>query len=160
MKTTLDPAIRQVVEQIGKDTADWTTQCETWLAARKSGGAAPSAITDAHTFTSRLSRAQAALAMRQQLGPQVPGELLADGLGDSPRTDAAERAAWSDWTGARLSPKRILGEGLMAATAWQCVAACDAVAGSRFAAASVSLVGSNQQAIGARVVAVASGIPA
>ncbi len=54
MKTTLDPAIRQVVEQIGKDTADWTTQCETWLAARKSGGAAPSAITDAHTIAARI----------------------------------------------------------------------------------------------------------
>jgi len=118
------------------------------------------AITDAHTFTSRLSRAQAALAMRRQLGPLVSGELLTDGAGDSPRTDAAERAAWNDWTGARLSPKRILGEGLMAATAWQCVAACDAVAGGRFAAANVSLVGPNQQAIGARFVAVASGIHA
>jgi hypothetical protein len=40
----------------------------------------------------------------------------------------------------------------MAAAAWQCVAACDAVADGRFAAASVSLVGSNQQAIGARFV--------
>ena len=57
-----------------------------------------------------------------------------------------------------LSPKRILGEGLMAAAAWQCVAACDAVAGGRFAAANVSLVGSNQQAIGARFVRADSGI--
>jgi hypothetical protein len=110
------------------------------------------AITDAHTFTGRQSRAQAALAMRRQLGTPLPGEVLADGTGDSPRTDRAERAAWSDWPGARLSPKRILGEGLMAAAAWQCVAACDAVAGARFAAASVSLVGVNQQAIGARFV--------
>jgi len=46
----------------------------------------------------------------------------------------------------------ILGEGLMAAAAWQCVAACDAVAEKRFTAASVSLVGSNQQTIGARFV--------
>ena len=38
----------------------------------------------------------------------------------------------------------------MAAAAWQCVAACDAVAGGKFAAATVSLVGSNQQAMGAR----------
>jgi hypothetical protein len=38
----------------------------------------------------------------------------------------------------------------MAAAAWQCVAACDAVANGRFAAANVSLVGSNQQAMGAR----------
>jgi hypothetical protein len=38
----------------------------------------------------------------------------------------------------------------MAAAAWQCAAACDAVAEKKFTAASVSLVGSNQQAIGAR----------
>ena len=81
---------------------------------------------------------------------QLPDELLCDGIGNSPRTDAAELAAWRDWTGPRISPKRILGEGLMAAAAWQCVSACDAVAGGRFAAANVSLVGSNQQAIGAR----------
>jgi hypothetical protein len=40
----------------------------------------------------------------------------------------------------------------MAAAAWQCVAAGDAVAGGRFAAANVSLVGVNQHAIGARFV--------
>jgi hypothetical protein len=40
----------------------------------------------------------------------------------------------------------------MAAAAWQCVLACDAVAGGKFAAANVSLVGSNQQAIGARFI--------
>jgi hypothetical protein len=110
------------------------------------------AITDAHTFAGGRSRAQAAQAMRGQLGKNAPGELLADGLANRPRTDAAERAAWHDWTGARLSPKRILGEGMMAAAAWQCVLACDAVAGKRFAAAQVSLVGANQQAIGARVI--------
>jgi hypothetical protein len=85
----------------------------------------------------------------------VREELLCDGVGSSPRADAAELDAWRDWTGPRLSPKRILGEGLMAAAAWQCVAACDAVGAGRFTAASVSLVGSNQQAIGARFEAVA-----
>ena len=75
-----------------------------------------------------------AAAMRGQLGKNIPGELLCDGIRNSPRTDAAELAAWGDWTGPRISPKRILGEGLMAAAAWQCVSACDAVAGGRFAA--------------------------
>jgi hypothetical protein len=88
-------------------------------------------------------------------GKSSPEELLCDGLGNNSRADAPELAAWRDWTGPRVSLKRILGEGLMAASAWQCVAACDAVAGGRFAAASVSLVGSNQQAIGARFTAVA-----
>jgi 3-oxoacyl-(acyl-carrier-protein) synthase len=117
-----------------------------------SAGVELAAITNAHTFTARQNRAQAAQAMRRQLGPHSPRDLLADGTGQSARADAAEHAAWSDWTGARLSPKLILGEGLTAAAAWQCVAACDAVAAGRFAAANVSLVGSNQQAIGARFV--------
>jgi hypothetical protein len=108
------------------------------------------AITDAHTYTSRKSRARAAQAMREQLPPESAAELLCDGASDSPRADAPELAAWRNWSGARLSPKRILGEGLMAATAWQCVAACDAVARGRYPAANVSLVGCNQQAIGAR----------
>ena len=115
-----------------------------------SAGVELAAITDAHTFSARRNRTQAAQAMRHQLGKNSAGELLCDGLGNSPRTDAAERAAWSDWTGSRISPKKIFGEGLMAAAAWQCVAACDAVAEKKFAAACVSLVGSNQQAIGAR----------
>ena len=116
------------------------------------------AITDSHTYSARNSRSQAAQAMRHQLGKSSAGELLCDGLGDSPRTDAPEVAAWRDWTGPRVSPKRILGEGLAAASAWQCVAACDAVASGRFAAANVSLIGSNHQAIGARFARADSGI--
>ena len=87
--------------------------------------------------------------MRAELG-RVENTLLCDGLGDSPRADAPEIAAWQDWPGARLSPKKILGEGLMAAAAWQCVAACDAIATGQFSAVNVSLVGANQQAIGVR----------
>jgi hypothetical protein len=117
-----------------------------------SAGAELAAITDPHTYSGQNSRLRAARAMRGQLGEGAPGELLCDGLGDSPRADAAERAAWRDWAGARLSPKSILGEGLMAGAAWQCVAACAAVAGGQFPAATVSIVGSNQQAIGARFV--------
>jgi hypothetical protein len=117
-----------------------------------------SLITDPHTYTAHRSRLQAARTMRQQFPPAAAGELLCDGQDDSPRTDAPEAAAWRDWTGPRLSPKRILGEGLMASPAWQCVAACDAVAGGRFTAANVSVVGANQQALGARFVRAALGI--
>ena len=46
----------------------------------------------------------------------------------------------------------MLGDGLMASGAWQCVAACEALARGRFQAANVSVVGTNQQAIGARFV--------
>jgi hypothetical protein len=117
-----------------------------------SAGVELAAITDAHTFSARRNRTQAAQAMRHQLGKNSAGELLCDGIVNSPRPDAAERAAWSDWPGSRISPKKFLGEGLMAAAAWQCVAACDAVAEKKFTSANVSLVGSNQQAIGARFV--------
>jgi len=148
-----------------------------------SNGVELAAITDAHTYSTQKNRTQAAAAMRVQLrdpgapascrpvasrpNEQVAGqmpafpevvELLCDGIGSSPRTDAAEVAAWRDWPGPRVSPKRILGEGLMAAAVWQCVAACDAVASGRFAAANVSLVGSNQQAMGARFVRSGSAI--
>lgn len=125
---------------------------------RWSCGVELAAITDAHTYSARHGRTQAAEAMRGQLGENSPGELLCDGMGNSPRAEMAERMAWSDWHGPRISPKRILGEGLMAGAAWQCVAACDAVATGRVAAARVSLVGSNQQAIGARFVRADSNI--
>lgn len=110
------------------------------------------AITDAHTYSVNQSRSQAARAMRKQLnGTSSPGpQLLCDGVGNGLRANAPEISAWSDWTGLRLSLKRIFGEGLMAAAAWQCIAACDAVANHRCATANVSLVGCNQQAIGAK----------
>jgi 3-oxoacyl-(acyl-carrier-protein) synthase len=122
-----------------------------------SGHAELALITDPHTFSARVSRTRAARAMRSQLGAGSSADLLCDGIGESPRADAAEQAAWQDWAGTRLSPKKILGDGLMASAAWQCVAACEAVASGRFSAANVSIVGSNQQAIGARFVRVASG---
>jgi hypothetical protein len=115
-------------------------------------------VTDPHTYTWRTSRAQAARLMRAQLLPASASELLCDGMSGSPQADAPERAAWRDWTGPRVSPKRILGEGLMAAGAWQCVAACQSIMSGEFAAATVSLVGSNQQAIGARFVRAEPGI--
>jgi hypothetical protein len=111
-----------------------------------------SAITNAHTYAAGVSREQAARAMRRQLPCSSADELLCDGMSGSPRLDASESAAWRDWTGPRLSPKVLLGDGLMAAAAWQCVAACDGVTSGRFTAAIASLVGSNQQAIGARFV--------
>ena len=115
------------------------------------------AITDPHTYSARKTRTQAAQAMRAQLGIGAAEDLFCDGLAESPRVDAPERAAWRDWPGKRLSPKQSLGEGLMASAAWQCVVACDSVANGGFAAANVSLVGSNQQAIGARFVRAGSG---
>jgi hypothetical protein len=107
-------------------------------------------ITDPHPCSTQAGRRLAAKKMRAQMPPQNQAEILCDGLKGSPRADAAEAGAWADWSGPRLSPRLVLGEGLMAAAAWQCVAACDLVAGGKFTAANVSLVGANQQAIGVR----------
>ncbi len=107
-------------------------------------------ITDPHPFARATGRGQAARQMRGQMPVAGSGEVLCDGLSASRRVDGAESRAWADWNGARVSPKLILGEGLMAAGAWQCVAAADLIAGGKFTAANVSLVGSNQQAIGVR----------
>lgn len=108
------------------------------------------AITSAHTLTHRMDRRAAAQAMRRELPACLPGDLLCDGCGDSRRSNAAEQAAWRDWTGQRLSPKRILGEGLMAAAAWQCVAGIDALIQGPCTGVNVSLVGGSQQVIAAR----------
>ncbi len=107
-------------------------------------------ITDAHPYTAPANRRLAARKMRAQMPPEGRAEILFDGLNGRPRADAAEAGAWADWSGARLSPKSVLGEGLMAAAAWQCVTACDWIAGGKVMAANVSLVGANQQAVGVR----------
>lgn len=116
-----------------------------------SAGVELAAITDAHTYSSGKGRLDAARAMRRQLdGSAGNSNLLCDGVGMGLRANAPEVETWRDWSGPRLSPKRILGEGLMAAAAWQCVVACDALINRQFPLAYVSLVGFNQQAIGAR----------
>jgi hypothetical protein len=76
--------------------------------------------------------------------------LLCTSTQQLPRLDAAESQAWRDWPGVRVSPRAILGEAFQAATAWQCVTACDGIRHNKFAGANVSVVGANQQAIGAR----------
>jgi 3-oxoacyl-(acyl-carrier-protein) synthase len=109
-------------------------------------------ITEPQLFLQRQSRAQAAKRMRAQLPAGQPEHLLCDGTQGLRGVDADEQEPWRDWPGSRVSPKRILGEGLAAASAWQCVAALDAVFQRQHPAATVSVVGSNEQAIGAHFV--------
>lgn len=116
-------------------------------------------VTDAFPFTTGRDRVAAAEKMKGQLHSASAGlsgggakELLCLGTQGLARDDAAEKAAWADWPGARLAPKEILGEAFAAAAAWQCVAACDLVQRGVFSATAVSVVGANQHAIGARFV--------
>lgn len=115
------------------------------------------AITDAFIYTTEQTRIQAARKMRDQFALNGQSAALCYGPLDVPRHDAAELAVWSDWTGPRLAPKKVLGEAFVASAAWQCVAACDALRAGQFSAVNVSVVGINQQAIGARFVKSGSG---
>jgi 3-oxoacyl-(acyl-carrier-protein) synthase len=109
-------------------------------------------VTSPHLFLPNQPRAEAARRMCAELGPGEPTHLLCDSTLGSPTYDQPESSAWEDWPGPRLSPKRILGEGLSAGSAWQCVAAIDALRQGRARAATVSVVGCNQQALGARFI--------
>jgi len=106
-------------------------------------------VTNSHLHVRAQSPAQAATRMRSELPPADPEHLLCDGTAGLQHLDAVEATTWRGWPGARLSPKRVLGEGLAAASAWQCVAAIDALRQRQHPAATVSVVGCNQQAIGA-----------
>jgi 3-oxoacyl-(acyl-carrier-protein) synthase len=120
-------------------------------------------ITDTFLFSTAGARSAAAQRMRAQLRQREhatrsvlpesnPRELLCPGTQGVARADADELAAWKDWTGARLAPKQMLGEAFTASAAWQCIVACDALGRGDFNAANVSIVGANEQAIGARFV--------
>lgn len=154
---------------IGAEELDWLVLEAYWLFTRN-GTAAEGAgalylstesngrpgielvgITDSYLFSKRLSRADAAQQARAELNGKVGSHLLCDGLQGVPRLDRDEAAAWSDFQGARLSPKRLCGEAFTAAAAWQCVVAVDTLAlAAENASADVSIVGSNEQAIAAR----------
>jgi hypothetical protein len=112
-------------------------------------------VTESYPFVREQNRAQAARRMRAELPVGKPEDLLCDGTQGLRNPDSAELEAWRDWSGARLSPKMILGEGLAAASAWQCVAAIDALRQRQHPAATVSVVGCNEQAIGAHFCATA-----
>ena len=88
--------------------------------------------------------------MRQQLG--LPGEqaILCDAAGACGETSRAESTLWQDWKGARFSPKRLFGEGLMALAAWECVLAADALRHGAAPEAFISVAGLHQHALGAK----------
>jgi hypothetical protein len=109
------------------------------------------AVTDGVLFRKGVPLSHSISEARAKLPAPVDGEVLVDGLGAGQRLGRAERLAWEDWSAARLSPKRVLGEALAASAAWQCVAACEAVASGRHPAARISVVGPNEQAIAARI---------
>lgn len=110
------------------------------------------AITSAHCFHRGQSRAQALEKARAELPIANSDELLCDSLQGIARLDRDEVSVWGDWKGPRISPKKILGEAAAASSAWQCVAAIDALQQGERGAAIVNVAGSNEQAVAARFV--------
>jgi 3-oxoacyl-(acyl-carrier-protein) synthase len=104
-------------------------------------------VTDVALYLQNQDRISAMKKVRTQL-PNTG--LLVDGLQSVRKTDRAEELVWKNWTGPRLSPKKMLGEGLMAASAWQCVTACEALRQGYESSALINVAGCNQKAIGAR----------
>jgi 3-oxoacyl-(acyl-carrier-protein) synthase len=94
----------------------------------------------------RDARTAAAHPLRQSLTPNLPGTLLIDDATGCPRSDAPGLAAWQDWTGPRLSPRRLLGEAPGASTALQCVLAAAAIRSGTSTNSVVSAIGADQQA--------------
>jgi hypothetical protein len=88
--------------------------------------------------------------VRAQLQPGAAA-LLCDSASNESGISRAEQAAWSGWPGPRVSPKQVLGEGLMASAAWQVVAAADALARGEAAEAIIGIAGFHQHAIGCRL---------
>ena len=107
-------------------------------------------VADGAPFTEHVSAEEAVRRAAASLASSHDDELLVEGLRGGTRLDQPEAAAWQDWPGPRLSPKRLLGEALTASAAWQCIVACDVIASGRHPSSRVSVVGPNAQAIAAR----------
>jgi hypothetical protein len=106
-----------------------------------------SAITDSFSFTQKQPRAVAARKMRAQLPVGAADDLICDSDGEGDNLSTPGRPS-----GHRLTLEKVLGEAFVASAAWQCVAAWDLLRRGGFAGANVGVVGTNQQAIGARFV--------
>lgn len=110
-------------------------------------------ITSMQLYARHATRHSAAIAMREELPPDDPTELLCDSQTGVLAVDDAECQAWTSWSGLRQSVKPIVGEALSAAAAWQSLQAIHAIRSRTVTAANVSVVGSNEAAVGARWVA-------
>jgi 3-oxoacyl-(acyl-carrier-protein) synthase len=109
-------------------------------------------ITDAYLYWTVREQPHALKQVRAALSGNDDHALLCDSQSGATVRDRPEVEAWADWAGKRISPKKILGEGLAAGAAWQCVAAIDALRNEGHESALISVAGTHEHAIGARFV--------
>ncbi|HEX5399497.1 MAG TPA: hypothetical protein VFY06_10660 [Verrucomicrobiae bacterium] len=116
------------------------------LYLKKDSGAAVelAAITDSFSFTQKQSRTKAACRMLEQLPAPAADELVCASNDELFAGTALSRKC--------LTPGKVLGDSFVALAAWQCVAACELIRQRKYNAGNVSVVGVNQQAIGARFI--------
>lgn len=117
---------------------------------RRTGTVQLRGITDEHLYKSG-GKVEALANMKAQLPQPAGATLLADSTSSDAGISAEESHLWKGWPGARISPKKILGEGLMASAAWQVVAAADAIANGSASKALISVAGFHQHAVGAHL---------
>jgi len=121
-----------------------------YLKGQNSGEVMLAGVTEAFSFNGAHERMTAAAQMQMELVQAGQADWLCDSLTGSAAVDKAELTAWASAVMPQWSVKKILGEAFAATSAWQCVLACERVASEAATAVNVSVVGCNQQAIGAR----------
>ena len=141
----MDWIVADAVRLFGRDTIYTGGAGALYLKKDSPAAVELARITDSFSFTQNQNRAAAVRKMMAQLGAGAPDELLCSADHDS--------CVVNGHPGPHVSLKPILGEAFVASAAWQCVAACAGVANKEYPAATVSVTGTNQQAIGARFVA-------
>jgi 3-oxoacyl-[acyl-carrier-protein] synthase II len=141
------PATAAALLKLGVPLAEGAAAIVIERAAPAAAGITIRSLATRHPVLAFADRQQAAAAARHALGPLDPATLMVDDCCGHPASDAATARAWADWPGPRLSPARILGQGLSAAGAWQVVAACYQLQAGAAAAAVVATTGVNQRAV-------------
>lgn len=106
-------------------------------------------VTDAFIYASGQTRREAALRVRDQLTAKRSSAAVCLSQQGIRGLDEAEEEAWRGLAPVRWTPKRLLGEAFAASAAWQCVVACQAINEQRAVEVDLSVVGVNEQAIGA-----------
>jgi hypothetical protein len=94
---------------------------------------------------------RAAIADAWEAQKGKTSDLLVDGLISVPRLDRDEAAITNSWQGDRLSPAKVLGEGMGIRGGLQTIAAIEAL-GDRYHSVTILAPGGNHQAFSARLV--------
>lgn len=116
-----------------------------FLLGRDGDGVRLEEISGPHPFLSLSERGAAFGAARDGLGPRGDSATcLVDGARGLPRLDRAEADVWADWEGDRLSPYRVLGDGMGVGAGFQLAAGWTWAREQRGERVLVSSPGSNQ----------------